>query len=101
MIEYCKEGKGPPVLTIDELIYNHKVVLHRFFIYLAEICFTDIDETITELKDKSCIRVCPVHRSVGDPSNYHVPHNSLGNSHDIQIVNSHMEETGGPKSDDG
>ena len=60
-ILHCEEAKGP---TIDKLIYNHKIILHRFLIYLAKIWFTDIDKTITELEDKGCIRVRPVHSSV-------------------------------------
>lgn len=38
-------------LTVDELVYKHKVVLDRFLVNLAKVGLADIDEAVAEFED--------------------------------------------------
>ena len=58
-------GKHPlllvhsPPRTVNELVHHRKVVLDRFFIYLSEVGFANVNEPIAELEHERCIRVGP------------------------------------------
>ena len=45
------------VITVNELIDQNKVTLHRLFINLAEVCLGNRDETIAKLENQRGISV--------------------------------------------
>jgi len=45
--------------TINELVYDHKVVLHTLLVNLAKVRLAYVDELVAELEDQGSVRVCP------------------------------------------
>ncbi len=46
----------PSALTVDELVEQHKVILHRFLVEAAKVGPPNADQAIAELKYES--RIC-------------------------------------------
>ena len=59
------EGHSPKARahTVNKLIYDHKVILHRFFVDFAEVSLADRIQAVAELKDKRGISVVPTEAS--------------------------------------
>lgn len=71
------------MFTIQKFIDQHKVIFDRFFVKLSKIASSDIDNTITKLKDKS---------RIGIP---------FRDSYNIQVFVTDMKEGGRANSDNG
>ena len=50
---------GPKGRTVDELIDEHEIVLHRFFVELAKVGPRDGNETVEEFEDEGSICIIP------------------------------------------
>ena len=46
-----------PLRTINKLVYDHKVVLHRLLVNLSKVCLANVDETVAKFEHESSVRV--------------------------------------------
>jgi hypothetical protein len=86
--------------TVDELVYQHEVILDRFFVYLAEIRLADVNKSVAELEDQRSISVVPVKVSMMT-AEWEDPGNVLGHRNNIETVYADVKEASRPKCDDG
>lgn len=78
--------------TINKLIDEDKVVLHGLLIHLSKVRLANVDEPIAKLENQRRIRVTPTLGSVFRRC-LRFRRRSLGDSQDIYVVCSNMEET--------
>jgi len=60
----CEDKKrwivcGPKGQTVDELVDEHEIVLHRFLVELAKVGPRDGNETIEEFEDEGSVCIIP------------------------------------------
>jgi hypothetical protein len=56
----CRVVCGPNGQTVDELVDEHEIVLHRFLVELAKIGPRDGNKTIEKFEDEGSICIIPV-----------------------------------------
>jgi hypothetical protein len=84
--------------TVDQLIYEHKIVLDSLLIDLSKIRLGNQDEPVAELEHQGGVGVTP--SSVCQPAHKALRNNALCHHNDIQVVDPDVKETGRPKRDD-
>lgn len=70
------------LLTIQQLVEEHKVVLDAFLVELAKVASSDLDDPIAELEHQCCIGI------------------TLCDRRHIQVLMANVEEGGASERDD-
>ncbi len=86
--------------TIDQLVYQNKIVLDSFFIDFSKVRLRNSDEAVAVLEHESGIGVAPGGGLRVENRTRSIGRSSLCDSHDVQVVRPHMEEARGTQGDD-
>ena len=55
-----------PLRTINKLVYDHKVILHRLLVNLSKVRLANVDETVAKFEDEGSVCVGSVIKSQVD-----------------------------------
>lgn len=100
-ISLCSRNEASNNRTIDKLIYQHEIALHRLLVDLPEVRTRNGNEAVTKLEDERSIGIISIKHQLSIQLLVELGYNlSLGHCHNVEIVRPDMEEARGSQGYD-